>query len=96
MNTEGFEKQAHKFGERTAETINAAANKAGAKVDAAMGYVTEKAQQLTETLQRAREEGWDGVRRRASDCARNAPLATPLAMLGVGILVGWLLRRESR
>jgi ElaB/YqjD/DUF883 family membrane-anchored ribosome-binding protein len=96
MNAESFEKQGHKFGARTADTISSAANKAGDKVDAALDYVNEKAQQVTETLQRAGQEGWDGVRRRASDCARNAPLATLLATMGVGILVGWLLSRESR
>jgi ElaB/YqjD/DUF883 family membrane-anchored ribosome-binding protein len=96
MNAQGFEEQSQKLGARTAETISSAAKKAGGRVDAALDYANEKAQQVTETLQRARQEGLDGVRRRASDCARNAPLATFLATMGVGILVGWLLRRESR
>jgi hypothetical protein len=88
MHADGFEKQGQKLGARTAETISSAANKAGGKVDAALDYVNEKAQQVTETLQRASQEEWDGVRRRTSNCARNAPLASLLATMGVGILVG--------
>ena len=96
MNAESFEKQGQKLGARTAETISSVASKAGGKVDAALDYVNDKAQQVTQTLQRTSEEGWDGVRRRASDCARNAPLATFLTTMGFGVLIGWLLRREFR
>jgi ElaB/YqjD/DUF883 family membrane-anchored ribosome-binding protein len=96
MDPQDFVRHDEKLGARTAEAISSAANKAGDKVDAALDYVNEKTQQVTETLQRARQEGWDGVRRRASDYARNAPLPTLLATMGFGILVGWFLRRESR
>jgi ElaB/YqjD/DUF883 family membrane-anchored ribosome-binding protein len=96
MNAKVFEREGQKLGARTAETISSLANRAGDKVDAALDYVNESAQHVTETLQRARQEGWNGVRRRASDCARNTPLATFLATMGAGILVGWLLTRQSR
>jgi ElaB/YqjD/DUF883 family membrane-anchored ribosome-binding protein len=91
---EDLEEQVQKFGARTAERVGLAADKAGAKVDAAVDYVSGQTQQISETLQRIGNEGWDGIRRRTTDYAHNAPFTTLLATLGVGILVGWLLRRE--
>jgi len=90
------EKQGHSVGTRAAEAISLAADKAGDKVDAALDYVNEKTQEVNQTLRRASQEGWDGVRRRASDCARNAPLATFLATIGIGIAVGWLVGSRGR
>jgi ElaB/YqjD/DUF883 family membrane-anchored ribosome-binding protein len=88
-----MDEKGHNVGTRAAEAISSAANKAGGKVDSALDYVNEKTHEVNETLRRASQEGWDGVRRRASDCARNAPLTTFLTTIGIGIVVGWLLGR---
>ena len=96
MSTESFQKLGHQVGTRAAEAISSAASKAGGKVDAALDYVNEKTQEANETVRRASQEGWDGVRRRASDCARNAPVVTVLTTMGIGILVGLALGMRGR
>ena len=96
MNVERFEERGQKLGARTAEAISSAVNTAGANVDAALDYMNEKKEQLSETLQRTRQEGWSGVQRKISDCVRNSPLSILCATMGVGVLVGWVLRRARR
>ena len=96
MNTETMQAQAQKFGARAADKIGSAVDKAGTKVDAAIDYMSDKTQQVTEKIQRARQEGWDGVRRRTTDCFRHSPFSAFLVTMGAGILVGWLLRKELR
>jgi ElaB/YqjD/DUF883 family membrane-anchored ribosome-binding protein len=96
MNTKTMQAQAHNFGARAAGKIGSAVDEAGARVDAAIDYMSDKTQQVSEKIQRAREEGWDGVRRRTTDCFRESPFSAFLVTMGAGILVGWLLRKELR
>ena len=91
--TNALESDVHKFGSRTAEKIGAAVDQAGAKVDAAVEYVSERTQKAKNTLDQVRQEGWNGVKRRTSDLARKEPLTAILLAAGVGLLTGWLVTR---
>jgi ElaB/YqjD/DUF883 family membrane-anchored ribosome-binding protein len=93
MNTAKMQAQAERFGARAADKIGSAIDKAGTKVDAAIDYVSDKSQEVTQKVQRVSQESWDGVRRRTTDCVRTAPFTTFVVTMGVGILVGWLLRK---
>lgn len=93
--TDSLESEAHKFGSRTAEKVGSAVEQAGVKVDAALDYVSDKTQKAKETIHQVSQEGWDGVKRKTSDYAREEPLIAMLVAIGAGVLVGWLFGRKT-
>ena len=95
MKSATLQEEAQKFGARAADKIGSVVEKAGTKVDAAIEFVNDKTQQASERVQQA-TQSWDGVRRRATDCARNSPFTTFLVTMGMGMVIGWFLGRQTK
>jgi ElaB/YqjD/DUF883 family membrane-anchored ribosome-binding protein len=65
----------------------------GQKVNAARTYLDYKTQQAKDSFNRIRQEGFEELKKRASDQVQQSPLYTLLAALGAGVLIGWLTKR---
>ena len=76
----------------TQETENVVDN-VGQKLNAARVYLDNKTQQVKESFNQMREEGFEGMKKRASDQVQHNPLYSLLAALGAGVLIGWLTKK---
>jgi len=82
---------AEKFGTRMGSQIGNAANVAGEKLDAAIGYTREKSQALRDSVHHLVDDGWTELK----GTAARVPFAPLLIGLGAGFCLGWFVRRHS-
>ena len=80
-----------KFGTRMASQIGSAANIAGEKLDAAIGYTRDKTQALKESVHNMVDDGWTELRGRAA----KVPVTPLLVGIGAGFCIGWFVRRHT-
>ena len=80
-----------KFGTRMASQIGNAASAAGEKLDAAIGYTKEKTSALKDSVDHLVDDGWSGLREKAS----KVPVASLLIGVGAGFCLGWFVRRHT-
>ena len=80
-----------KFGTRMASQLGNAANLAGEKLDAAIGYTREKSQALKESAHHLVDDGWSQLREKAG----RVPIAPLLVGLGAGFCLGWFIRHHT-
>ncbi|MGH9428218.1 MAG: hypothetical protein ACRD2L_18190 [Terriglobia bacterium] len=85
------ETTSEKFGTRMASQIGNAANVAGEKLDAAIGYTREKTQALKDSAHHFVDGGWTELRGRAE----KVPITPLLIGLGAGFCLGWFVRRHT-
>ena len=82
---------AEKFGTRMASQIGNAANVAGEKLDAALGYTRDKSHALKDSVHHLVEDGWTELKGKAA----SVPVTPLLIGLGAGFCLGWFVRRHS-
>ena len=80
-----------KIGTRMASQLGNAANVAGEKLDAAIGYTREKSQALKDSVHHLVDDGWTELRGRAT----RVPITTLLVGLGAGFCLGWFVRHHT-
>ena len=82
---------AEKLGTRMASQIGNAANVAGEKLDAALGYTRENSQALRDSVHHLVDDGWTELKGKAARVS-----VTPLLIgLGAGFCLGWFVRHHS-
>jgi hypothetical protein len=79
------------FGTRMASQIGNAANVAGEKLDAAIGYTKEKSQAFKDSVHHLVDDGWSELRGKAG----RVPITPLLVGLGAGFCLGWFVRRQT-
>jgi ElaB/YqjD/DUF883 family membrane-anchored ribosome-binding protein len=81
------------LGQRVAEKVSSVAETAGRKVDAAVGCVDKAKSKVTQSVDRMKDEGWDGLRQSALDYTRQQPFKALAMAAGAGILLAWVTNR---
>jgi hypothetical protein len=82
---------AEQFGTRMASQIGNAANVAGEKIDAAIGYTREKGQALRDSVHHLVDDGWTELKGKAANVQ-----VTPLLIgIGAGFCLGWFVRHYT-
>jgi hypothetical protein len=81
------------IGQRVAQKVSSVAQTAGRKVDAAVGYVDKARSEATQSFDRMKGEGWDGLKQRALDYTRQQPLKALAMAAGAGIFLAWVTSR---
>jgi ElaB/YqjD/DUF883 family membrane-anchored ribosome-binding protein len=84
------------LGQRVAQKVSDVGETAGRKVDAAVGYVDKAKREVTQSLERIKGEGFDGLKQRALDYTRQQPLKALAMAAGAGILLAWVTNRGNR
>ena len=84
------------FGQHVAQKLTGVGEAAGRKVDAAVEYVDQAKKGVTESVERMKEEGFDGLKQRAFEYARKQPVKALAIAAGAGILLAWLTNRGNR
>lgn len=87
------ENESQRFGKRAAEKIGSAAEAAGQKLDAAVEYVESTKQRAKQTLDKVRQDWWQGTKARVMEYTRNEPYNALLIAVGTGLLLGLLTKR---
>ncbi len=82
---------AEKFGTHMASQVGNAANVAGEKLDAAIGYTRERGQALRDSVNHLVDDGWTELKGRAA----KVPVAPLLIGIGAGFCLGWFVRRHT-
>src|SRR5688572_6696545 len=81
------------LGQRIAQKVSSVAETAARKVDAAVGYVDKVKSKLTQSVDRMKDEGWDGLKQRALDYTRQQPFKALAMAAGAGILLAWITNK---
>jgi len=85
--------EGEKFGKRVAEKVGVAAEVAGQKLDKAVDYVDSTTQNVRESLNKIRDEGWQGMCARTLEYTRKEPFAALMMAVGAGLFLGWITKR---
>jgi ElaB/YqjD/DUF883 family membrane-anchored ribosome-binding protein len=85
--------ESERLGKRAADKIGNVVETAGQKLDAAVDYVESAKQSAKQTLERVRQDGWQGTKAKAMEYARKEPLSALLIAAGAGFLLGLLTKR---
>ena len=85
--------EAERLGKRVAEKVGGAAEVAGQKLDKAVDYVDSTTQNLRESLNKIRDEGWQGMRARTLEYTRKEPFTALMIAVGAGLFLGWITKR---
>ena len=91
----GFGSEAKRAGQRMGAQVGRVAETAGTKFDSAVDHMGETAQSVKQSFQAMKDEGWEGMKRKAVDYTRKEPFNALLLAIGAGILVGWATRRAG-
>jgi ElaB/YqjD/DUF883 family membrane-anchored ribosome-binding protein len=84
------------LGQRVAEGVSAAAQTAGERVDATLDYAQSTAHNVKDRMTNLYNEDFRDLRDRALEYTRKQPLSALLIAAGVGIVLGWLTRRDNK
>ena len=94
QNPSGVAREAERAGQRVGAQVGRFAEKAGTKLDSAVDQMGETAQSVKQSFQAIKDEGWEGMKRKAVDYTRKEPWNALLLAIGAGIVVGLATRRE--
>jgi ElaB/YqjD/DUF883 family membrane-anchored ribosome-binding protein len=85
--------EGEKLGKRVAERVGDAVGTAGQKLDNAIEYVDSTTQNVRDSFNRIRDEGFEGLRERTLEYTRREPLTALCIAVTAGLLLGWLTKR---
>jgi hypothetical protein len=83
------------LGQRVAQKVSSVAETAGRQVDAAVGYVDKAKSEVTQSFDRIKGEGWEGVKQKAVNYIRQEPLNALALAAAAGILLAWVTKRKQ-
>ena len=84
------------LGQRVAQKVSSVAETAAQKMDAAASYVEKAKGEVTQSFDRLKVEGFDGLKQRALEYTREQPLKALALAAAAGILLAWITNRENR
>ena len=80
------------LGERVTQNVSKVAETGGRQVDAAVDYMDKAKGEVTESLERIKEEGWKGLKQKAIDSTRQEPLKALALAATAGLLLAWVIK----
>lgn len=84
------------IGKRVAQKIGGSFETVGQKVGGAIDRVDAATQNVKQSVDQFRQEGWKGLKglkKRTLDYTRSEPLSALLLAIGAGIFLGWMTRK---